>query len=182
MMQLYNDEKGSMKSLQRESVIRITKFGRGAARLAIVAGAILVSACGVINNRKPIPPGTPIAHVHFGPVTGGFRVVSVAVRDGAACHPDQFKKGGVIGSYLGSDMEMDIPANKKLFFIVGDQEGLGTKVVTCGGTVAFIPEAGAQYTVNLVHQNMQCGIAVQKDSNGGKVPVATEVVPGVCLY
>jgi hypothetical protein len=171
-----------MTSMQCKSVVRAAHYRQGAARLAIVAAAILLSACGVISNRKPIAPGTPVAHVHFGPVSGGFRVVSFAVRDGAACHPDQFKKGAVIGSYLGSDHEMDIPAKTKLFFIVGDQEGLGTTVVTCGGTVAFTPEEGAQYTVNLERSAKQCRIAVQKDSNSGKVEVATEVVPGTCLY
>jgi hypothetical protein len=154
----------------------------GAMRCAIVAAAILVSACGVINNRKPIPPGTPTAHVHFGPVTGGFRTVAIAVRDGAACSPDKFRKGGVIGSYLGSDLDMEVPANTKLFFIVGDHVGLGTTEVRCGGTIAFAPEPGAQYTVNLVYPDKQCRIVVQKDSNGARVPVATEVVPGTCLY
>jgi hypothetical protein len=165
-----------------EVVNRITNVAPGAARLAVVAAAILVSACGVINNRKPIPPGTPTAHVHFGPVTGGFRSVGFSVRDGAACHPDKFRKGGVIGSYLGSDLDMDIPANTKLFFIVGDHENRGMTTVTCGGTVAFIPEPGGQYTVNLIHQDKQCGIAVHMDSKGVKVPVETETVPGRCLY
>ena len=171
-----------MKSMCRKFANRITNVAPGAGRLAVVAAAVLVSACGVINNRKPIPPGTPTAHVHFGPVTGGFRTVAFNVRDGAACQPDQFKKGGVIGSYLGSEQDMEIPASTKLFFIVGDHENRGTTSVRCGGTVAFVPEPGAQYTVNLVRLEKQCGIAVHMDSKGGKVPVATEVVPGVCLY
>jgi hypothetical protein len=56
-----------MTSMQCKSVVRAAHYRQGAARLAIVAAAILLSACGVISNRKPIAPGTPVAHVHFGP-------------------------------------------------------------------------------------------------------------------
>lgn len=167
-----------MRSIQSTPLQAI----RGAIRVSIVVAALLVSACGIIDNRKPIPAGTPTAHVHVGPVTGGFRSVSLSVRDGEHCHPAQFKKGGVTGTYLGSDIDLEVPADRKLFFIMADNEGRGTTVVQCGGTVAFAPEPGAKYTVNLIHPGKQCGIVVQKDSNGGKVPVATEVVPGTCLY
>ena len=66
-----------------------------------VVRCLLLTGCGIAANHKPIPPGTRIAFIHFGPVRDGFVLQSVQVHDAEMCHPDEFARFNTIGAYLG---------------------------------------------------------------------------------
>ena len=137
-----------------------------ARRLAIVALAIAVGGCGVVANRKPIPAGTPTAFIHVGPVKGGLKTQSIHVFDGLQCKPGEFNKTGLIGSYLGSDYDVEIPANTKLFFNLVDKETKILQVVECGNAIVMFAEPGMRYTMNLVYTGEKCDIVVKKTATG----------------
>lgn len=150
----------------------------GAGRLAIVAAAVLVSACGIINNHKPIPAGTPTASMRFGPVTGGFLSQSIRVQDGGQCAAGEYNKGGVIGSYLGPFLDLEVPAGRTLFVSVGDSENVGMRTVRCGSAMAMTAEAGAKYTVNLLYEDGRCTIVLTKTGSFDRIK--TEPLPAKC--
>lgn len=146
------------------SIIQSTS--RRAVRLALMAVAIAVGGCGVAANRKPIPAGTPIAFVDVGPVKGGFKTQTVHIFDGLQCKPGEFNKTGLIGSYLGSDYDVEIPANTKLFFNLVDHETKILQVVDCGNAMVMVAEPGMRYTVNLVYTGEKCDVVAKKTATG----------------
>lgn len=145
-----------------------TSARRPAARLAVLAPFLVLGGCGIAANHKPLPAG-PTAHVHVGPVTGGFRWQNVHVHDGTQCHPGEFQNFHTIGSYLGSDLDMVVPASRKLYFSLGDGENQGMRQVRCGTMVVLTPEPGVRYTMNLLYEGNRCGIAVTRTDTGERV-------------
>lgn len=149
-----------------------------AGRVAMLAAAIVASGCGVVANRTPLPPGTPVASVHVGPVTGGFRWQTVTVHDGSQCAPGNFKRFHTIGSYLGSALDMEVPANRPVFYSLGDGENQGLRKVSCGTTAALVAAPGVKYTMNLLYEGNWCGIVVTNTATGERVK--TEPVAAKC--
>lgn len=147
-------------------------------RMAIVAAGIAVSACGVINNHKPIPAGTPTAFIRVGPVTGGFLSQAIRVQDGSQCQAGEYSKGGVIGSYLGPFLDLEVPADRPLFVTLGDHENRGLTTVTCSSGMSMTATPGVHYTMNLLYEDKRCTIVLTKTGSFDRIK--TEPLPPRC--
>jgi hypothetical protein len=147
-------------------------------RLAIAAAAIVLPGCGVIAHQKPIPAGTPTAFIHVGPVKGGLKTQSIHVFDGLQCKPGEFNKTGIIGSYLGSDYDVEVPAHTKLFFNLVEKETGILHVVECGNAIVMHATPGMRYTMNLVYTGEKCDIVVKQTATGELVK--TEMPSHTC--
>jgi hypothetical protein len=155
--------------------------------LPTALACLLLTACGIAANHKPIPPGTPTASIHFGPVRDGFVSQSVQVHDGEMCHPGEFARFHTIGAYLGSDMDVDIPANRKMFVSLRNAHGgtcSGTLcMISCTSSVSFSATPGTMYGARLVYQDKYqnaCAVVVTTLQNGA--PVSTQSETQKCLY
>jgi hypothetical protein len=154
--------------------------------LLALAAAVLLTGCGLAANRKPIPSGTPTASMHFGPVRGGFLSQSFNVHDGEYCHPAQFARYHTIGSYLGSDLDVDVPADRTLYLQMGNAENHGCSAglctTRCSGGASFKVNADAKYRAQLVYEGNACAILVSEVQSGKEIPLPTRPETQRCLY
>lgn len=149
---------------------------------------ILISGCGVVANRTPIPAGLPTATMHFGPKHGGLLTQSIHLNDGEFCHPAQFSRFKIIGAYLGSEVDVPIPASQTLFVSLTERApdrcriGAGMCTIECATGVSFSPVPGASYIARMERQADQCRIVVNKINGGVEEEVATKPELERCLY
>jgi hypothetical protein len=154
--------------------------------LSAVAICMLLSSCGIIANRKPIPSGLPTATVHFGPMRSGLRTQSIRVNDGEFCRPAHFSRFHTVGAYLGSDVDVLVPAGQALFVSLSEMEAgacsPGLCIIECAGGVSLSPSPGTSYIARLERKENQCRVVVNSVSKGTEVPVDTKPEPERCLF
>jgi ferredoxin len=166
--------------------------GYGRSQLLVVAclfaASMALSGCGVMANSKPIQTGTPIAEIHFGPIVGLGRGMAITIYDNEKCSRDGFARYKTIGTFLGSDVDVEIPAGKQIFVTLEENKpdpskcgGPGVCISTCRSKVAFEPKEGGKYSAQMLTAEGKCGAIVFEIKNGHKDLVADQTHPKMCL-
>ena len=170
--------------IDHSAVILANRPGNARTRLALVAAAaagLLLGGCGIVANNKAIASGTPTAAMHFGPMHKGMMVQSINIHDGASCRGQNFARFKTIGAYLGSDVDLDVPAGGEMFFSLYNSWSGACKqgfcTFRCGAEASFAPQAGEHYVASVVFEGPKCAISMVLKRDGKEVPVATRPAP-----
>jgi hypothetical protein len=170
----------------RSLTFRTTVSSR--ARLLFFASTIVISialeGCGLAENAKPIPPGTPLAVVHFGPVNGLGQALAINVQDNEECSRSEFSRNKALGAISGRELDLEVPAGKRMYVAIDAIAsggycappfggGVCISLLQCKSRVSFEPRAGGTYSAQLLSKDKKCGTFIFEVRDGHK-----ELVPG----